>query len=186
MQELNLTDDEEKELLRLHRFYEQEVKRCKAGKAYLAGCVMAGASLESALLLMVNIYQDEAAATKKCSTQKKKVMPLLKWKLFELLRVAKTAGWLPYGLEYGVDDWDHKRAKAGDYAEVARELRNLAHPSVYLESLFRTRMTRKYLQFATDCVGAAVDALFERVEMGLAEAMEAEERVKAAVSCSQE
>jgi hypothetical protein len=36
-------------------------------------------------------------------------------------------------LEYGKDDWNAKKAKIGDYAEVVRDMRNLAHPARYME-----------------------------------------------------
>ena len=38
---------------------------------------MAGAELETALLLMVNIYPDEAVATDKCPRKKTAIKPLL-------------------------------------------------------------------------------------------------------------
>jgi hypothetical protein len=59
MGELGLTDDQEADLYRLLSFYKREADRCSKGGAFLAGCVMAGAELETALLLMVNIYPDE-------------------------------------------------------------------------------------------------------------------------------
>ena len=55
-----LTDEEEKELYRLSRFYWQEALRCEEAKAYLAGCVMLGSALETLLILMINIYAAEA------------------------------------------------------------------------------------------------------------------------------
>ena len=58
-----LTDEEEKELYRLQRVHGQEALRCEESKAYLAGCVMLGSALETILILMVNIYSDEAEQT---------------------------------------------------------------------------------------------------------------------------
>src|SRR5271156_2871173 len=60
-----LTDTEEKELLRLNRFYFEEAKRCEAGKAYLARCIMLGSALETLLTLMVNVHSDDAENTGK-------------------------------------------------------------------------------------------------------------------------
>ena len=37
------------------------------------------------------------------------------------------------------------KAKAGDYAEVSRQIRNLLHPGRYLSVHFRHRITAKYL-----------------------------------------
>ena len=51
-----LTDEEEKELYQLNRFYWKEALRCEEAKAYLAGCVMLGSALETMLTLMVNCY----------------------------------------------------------------------------------------------------------------------------------
>jgi hypothetical protein len=51
-----LTDEEEKELFRLQRFYWKEAIHCQDAKAYLAGCVMLGSALETLLILMVNAY----------------------------------------------------------------------------------------------------------------------------------
>ncbi len=58
-----LTDEEEKELNRLSRFYWREAMRCQKAKAYLAGCVMLGSALETLLILMVNVFSDEAEQT---------------------------------------------------------------------------------------------------------------------------
>ena len=55
-----LSDEEEKELYRLQRFYWHEALRCEESKAYLAGFVMLGSALETLLILMVNCYPDEA------------------------------------------------------------------------------------------------------------------------------
>ena len=69
---LKLSDVQEAELHRLIRFYRRETDRCREAKAYLAGCVMAGAELETALFIMVNAYPDEAEATNKLSSTKEK------------------------------------------------------------------------------------------------------------------
>jgi 7,8-dihydro-6-hydroxymethylpterin-pyrophosphokinase len=76
-----LDDEEEKELLRLSRFYWQEPKRCEKAKAYLAGCVMLGSALEAFLMLMVNMFGGEAERTGKIPMRKGKPKPLLEWKL---------------------------------------------------------------------------------------------------------
>ena len=127
-----LTEDEEKELWRLQRFYWKEALRCEAAKAYLAGCVMLGAALETALILMISLYHDEADRTGKVPHDKGKPRPLLKWKFANLIAVAKAAGWLPSGLKLG-DNWIWKKARVGDFAEVVRMVRNLAHPACYLD-----------------------------------------------------
>jgi len=84
-----LTEEEEREFWRLYRFYWREAERCEGAKAYLAGSVMLGSALEALLTLMVNVYEEQAAATGKVSIRRKKPKPLLDWDLGELLRVAK-------------------------------------------------------------------------------------------------
>lgn len=138
---LELTEAQETELRRIFGYYQKETERCRRAKAYLAGCVMAGAELETALLMMINAYPHEAMATNKCPRTKKKIVkPLIDWKLTELLRVAKAAEWLPSGLEYGNDDWNERKAKIGDHAEVVREIRNLAHPARHIEDHYKKRI----------------------------------------------
>jgi len=172
---LTLSDVQEAELHRLLRFYRRETDRCREAKAYLAGCVMAGAELETALLIMVNAYPDEAAATNKLPRQNKTTKPLAKWDLVELLRVAKAANWLPSAMEYGKDDWDRKKAKIGDYAEVVREMRNLAHPARYMEDHHRKRVTRKHLEWVLDIINSISRYLYSRVEKSLIERMKEED-----------
>jgi hypothetical protein len=58
-----LTDQEEKELWRVSRFYWQEALRCARVKAYLAGCVTLGSALETLLILMINCFSDEVERT---------------------------------------------------------------------------------------------------------------------------
>lgn len=55
---------------RLQRLYWREDKRCETCQAYLAGCVMLGSALETLLILMVNVFSGEAAATGKLPTRK--------------------------------------------------------------------------------------------------------------------
>ena len=90
-----LSNEEEKELWRLSRFYWQEALRFERAKAYLAGCIMLGSAFENLLILMINVFSDEADQTGKVPTKKSKPKPLLTWTFVELLRVAKAAKWLP-------------------------------------------------------------------------------------------
>jgi hypothetical protein len=174
MDELTLTATKEAELYRLLRFYNREADRCCEAHAFLAGCVMAGAELETVLLLMVNAYPGEAVATNKCPRKEKAIKPLLDWNLAELLRVAKVAGWLPSALVYGEDEWSSRKAKAGDYAEVVREMRNLAHPARYMEDHYRKRVTRKHLHLVFETINSASSWLYARVEKSLVERMKEE------------
>jgi hypothetical protein len=174
MKELILTDEQTNELQRLLRFYHAEAQRCRDARAYLAGCVAAGAALETGLILMVSLYPEEAVATGKYPTTRKKIRPLLDWRFDALLAVAKKANWLPSGLDRETDDWDGRRAKVGDYAEVVREIRNLAHPARYLQDHTNKRVTRRHLESVLNSVEAAESWLLARIEQSLLEAMKAE------------
>ena len=173
MDVLTLQDDEEKEFYRLSRFYWKEAVRCEEAKAYLAGCVMLGSALEALLILMVNCYPEESAATGQLPKKNGKTKPLLDWDLSALLRVAKAAGWLPTGLALG-EGWSQKKARIGDYAEVVRMVRNLAHPARYREDHFRSRVTQKYLQRQFEVVLLCRDWLLDRNNKALLEHMKEE------------
>lgn len=168
-----LTDEEEKELNRLSRFYWQEALRGEKAQAYLAGSVMLGSALETLLILMINCYSDEADQTGKVPTRKGKPKPLLDWRFIELLRVAKAAQWLPSALNLD-DRWSSRKARIGDYAEVVRQVRNLAHAARYAEDHRRKRVTRKYLQRQFEVVLLCRDWLVERNNKSLREHMKAE------------
>lgn len=172
---LTLSETHETELRRIFRYYQKETARCRHAKAYLAGCVMAGAELEAALMLMIGAHPDDAIATNKLPRRKKVIKPLLDWNLGELLRVAKAAEWLPSGLEYGKDDWDSRRAKIGDHAEVVRDIRNLAHPARYMEDHYKKRVTKKYLDSVLDTLNGVSSWLYSLVEKSLLQHMQEEE-----------
>jgi hypothetical protein len=170
-----LSDEEHKELWRLNRFYWKEALRCEAAKAYLAGCVMLGSALETVLIIMVDLDADEVEKTGRIPTSKGKAKPLLKWDLAELLKVAKAAGWLPSALDLD-GDWNWRKAKVGDYAELVRMMRNLAHPARYLQDHTGRRVTSKYLQRQFEVVLACRDWLAAHNNRKLLKAIEEEER----------
>jgi hypothetical protein len=168
-----LNMEQERELYRLSRFYWREALRCEKARAFLAGSVMLGSALETLLLLMINAYPEEAERTDCVPTRKGVALPLMQWKLVDLLRVAKAANWLPSGLNFK-DDWDRRKAKVGDYAEVVRMVRNLVHPARYVEDHYRNRVTAKYLQRQFDVVLLCRDWLVERNNKSLREHMREE------------
>lgn len=170
-----LTEDEEKELGRLNRFYWKEATRCETAKAYLAGCVMIGSALETVLILMISCYSEEVEKTGKFPSLKGKPKPLLKCNLAELLKIAKAAGWLPTSLDLS-EKWNWRKAKVGDYAEVVRMVRNLAHPARYLQDNPGGRITSKYLQRQFDIVLACRDWLAAHNNRELLKAIEEEEK----------
>jgi hypothetical protein len=167
-----LSDDDSRELYRLSRFYWREARRCQKAEANLAGCVILGSALETDLMLMVNVFADEAEATGKLPTRKGKPKPLLEWDLAELLRVAKAAKWLPTS-----DNPNHnfhlKKAKIGDFAELVRQMRNLAHPARYRKDHSRKRVTARYLQRQFDLVEICRDWLVAHNNKALREALKA-------------
>ncbi len=172
-----LTEDQEKELWRLNRFYWKGAKRCEEAKAYLAGCVMLGSSLENILILIISLYDTDAERTGRVPHRNGKPKPLLKWDLAELIAVAKAAGWLPAGLKLG-EDWNSRKARVGDYAEVARMMRNLAHPARYLNDHPGRRVTKKYLQRQFEIVLACRDWLAAHNNRELLKSIEEEEKRK--------
>jgi hypothetical protein len=105
---------------------------------------MLGSALETILILMIDVHSEEAEKTGKFPNSKGKPKPLLKCDLAELLIIAKAAGWLPTALDLN-DDWNWMKARVGDYAEVVRMMRNLAHPARYLQDHRGRRVTNKYL-----------------------------------------
>jgi hypothetical protein len=168
-----LSDGDAKELYRLSHFYWREARRCERAGAHLAGCVILGSALETDLMLMVNVFADEAEATAKLPTKKGKPKPLLDWDLAELLRVAKAANWLPTS-----DDPNHnyhlKKAKIGDFADVVRGVRNLAHPARYRKEHSGKRVTARYLRQQFDVVEICRDWLLAYNNKALRESLKAE------------
>lgn len=173
-----LTEDETKELWRLNRFYWKEAERCEQGKAYLAGCVMLGSALENILILIISLYDTDADRTGRVPLGNGKPKPLLKWDLAELIAVAKAAGWLPARLKLG-EDWNSRKARVGDYAEIARMMRNLAHPARYLKDHTGRRVTRRYLQRQFEIVLACRDWLAAHNNRELLKAIMEEEKEQA-------
>lgn len=168
-----LTDTQEKEFYRLSRLYWQQALRCEEAKAYLAGCVMLGSALETMLILMINCYPNEAENTGKVPTTKGKPKPLLDWKFIELLRVVKAAQWLPAALDLN-DAWNIRKARVGDFAEVVRMVRNLAHPAAYAEDHYRSRVTKRLLKRQFDMVLLCRDWLAHHNNKALIEDMKSE------------
>ncbi len=156
-----LNDEEERELHRLSMVYWKEALRCEKAKAFLAGTVVLGAALETLLILMVNCHPEEAELTGRIPMKKGVGRPLLEWNLADLLKIAKAANWLPSALTLG-DNWDRRKAKVGDYAEVVRMLRNLVHPARYVEDHYRRKVTAKYLQRQFEVVLLCRDWLAQR------------------------
>lgn len=132
-----------------------------------------GSALETLPILMINCFSDEADRTGKVPVHKGKPKPLLDWQLVELLRVAKAAKWLPAALNPD-GDWNTRKARIGDYAEVVRMVRNLAPPARYLKDRYGKRVTNKYLQRQFEMVLLCRDWLQAHNNKALLEHMKAE------------
>lgn len=174
----DLPEDSFSELLRIIGVYHREARRCRDSKAYLAGCVMAGAALEALLLAMVSMYGDELP-DHLIPRPKGKAKRLLKWTLAEMIRAARSASWLPSGLELDAR-WDGRRAQIGDYAEVLHQIRNLVHAARYLQDHSPRRVTRKYLQQSLEILDASRSHLEAKVHESLRKDMELEAHVSKA------
>jgi hypothetical protein len=171
-----LSDEEASEFWRLYRLYWREAEQCEKVKAYLAGCVMLGSALESLLIIMVDCYSEEAEASGQAPMKKGQVKPLLEWTLADLLRVAKATNWLPSSLNLD-DEWNNRKARIGDYAEVVRMVRNLAHPARYRKEHYRRRVTPKYFKNQFEVVELCREWLLHYNNNALLEQMKAESAI---------
>ena len=111
---------------------------------------MLGSALETLLTVMVSAFAEEAEQTGKSPASKGKIRPLLDWSLADLLRVPKAAGWLPSGLDLSAK-WSRRKARVGDYAEVVRDVRNLAHPARYVADHRGKRVTGTFSSNLRSC-----------------------------------
>jgi len=165
MSAYDITDEQFDELIRTARLYHRQSSRCMEAKAYLAGCVMVAAQLETLLMCACHIYGDEIPETSIPSTRNGQ-KPLLKWSLHELIRVARDCKWLPAGLELDAQ-WSGRKAKIGDYAIVLKQFRNLVHPGAYVADSPRFRITKQRLERCFEIVEAANDHLLAKIRASL-------------------
>jgi hypothetical protein len=168
-----MSDDVYSEVLRLANLYHRQAEKCQDAKAYLAGCIMMGASLEALLLSFANCYPRAAAKSPAAPRKKGAVKPLIEWTLANLLAVAKERNWLPSALSTD-EEWDDAKAQIGDYGEVVKEIRNLVHPARYAIDMPHKRITKKYLEASLNIVETACDYLLDRINESLRKAVEGE------------
>lgn len=148
-------EEEHKKLNRILGFYKEEGDKCHGAKSYLAACIMYGGCLETALLLMEDIY---------CDGVKSKTLK-------QLINIAKKRGWLEHALKLN-EDFDRKKAKIGDYAEVMRLVRNCVHPLKTLES---GKITKKHSEKVQIVLSYVMEHLYQRVAISLSEDIEKEQ-----------
>jgi hypothetical protein len=174
----DIEEEHYNELLRLSRVYHREAVRCRDAKAYIAGCTMAGAALESILLAMLHLYGSEVETAGFAPKRQGKTKKLLDWRLPEMLHAAAGIGWLPRGLK-SEDEWNSRLAEIGDYAEALRQTRNLVHPARYLQDHSPSRVTKKYLISSLEIFEVASQYLESKVHESLRSELDAEESKKA-------
>lgn len=165
MTDFGLSDEQYNELFKQANLYRREAKKCREGKAYLAGCILIGAAFEAILLAMAHCFKEDVFEWAK-STNRLSEKPLIKWSLNELIQAAKQLGWLPSVLSLQ-EEFDEKRAQIGDYAEAIRTYRNLVHPARYLADFHGKRVTKHYLVASFEIIDTATDYLTQRVMMYL-------------------
>lgn len=149
---LALSDEQFAALLRLIKHYRRQALKCLDAKAYVAGAVMVGASLEAILMALVHVREEELITWPQLPKKTGSIKPLLDWDLATLLRAAEYAGWLPRKIAHD-QEFSHRRAACGDYAKLLHLVRNLVHPSRYLEDFGKMRMTRKRLALLLEILG---------------------------------
>ena len=168
-----LSEDEAKDLYRITRFYWKEAGRCEESGAHLAASVFIGAALEAMLMLMVNIYDDKALATRKILTKGGKTADLRRLSLSQLLAVAKAAGWLPSS-EQSAGTARRRQVHIGDLAGVIGEVRNLVHPGRYVTDHIGRRVTKRYVDYLFEVLEVSRDWLQHHNMTQLRRKMDAE------------
>jgi hypothetical protein len=169
-----MTRDIEDELHRLLGVYRRQANKCMAAGACLAASVMVGSALETALLLMVPAFPDEAEATG-CIPREKNgtIRPLLSWTLFDLLAVAEAAGWLSTGPD-GIGVKLRRRPPLGRSADIVRRVRNLVHPARFARDHLGRGITKRSAQRTMATLDDVIDSMLSRVFAALRAEMEKE------------
>jgi len=164
MDNIGLSAEEEKEIWRVAALYKREAKKCSNVKAYLAGCVLIGATIEALLLLWANCHKEIVTSAKSAPKRKREVRPLREWSFFNLLRATEKLNLLPSGLSKK-DEWNDAKAKIGDYVELVRQIRNLIHPARFITAGFKGKKVRKeYYEACYRILETASDYLLEKAK----------------------
>lgn len=161
-----LTEEQFNDLTRYISKLQGEVKRCEGSGAYLAGCFLAGALLESLLLAMVNCYPEEVERARQSLNIKSKRQlseDITQWSLSDLLRISFEAGWIPFK---GTDEPDE--GELGDWLlNFVKELRNWIHPGKKIRQYTRMRITQKRFKAVMHFVDEAKELLLRKVELDI-------------------
>lgn len=109
---------------------------------------MSAASLESKLLLMVDMYQEDVSRISPLPNSKGKIKALLEWNLGELLDVTAKLNWLPgFSMHTG----------------ILKKLRNLAHPGNYVRTRQPRPVSLNDVKLSLTILGAATEKLTETI-----------------------
>jgi len=148
--------------------YRLESEKCKRSRAYLAGCILQGALLEASLTSMALVYRESVSKTRRYRRVKdridsqyhRSVRWLRDFSLADLEAIAIELRWV-IGLQREL--------------EVLRDTRNLIHPGKYAdESGKRKPINRRYYQSHYAKLLRITDALYNKLEKSLREAMRRE------------
>jgi hypothetical protein len=168
---LNLTERQFNNLQELLVRYERETRACARARAYYAGCIMLGATLEGSLLAMCHMFQDETrAAISALPKEKQPNGRLLRWDLNHLIPIARGAAWLP-AREKG-----RGPHKIGDWVEMLRDLRNLVHLGRHVREYPKVRLRAAVFHNAREVFETANDWILDRLYKDIRKRMEAEEK----------
>ena len=158
MESYDLSSTEFAELLRVMEIYDDEAHKCLASGAYLAACAMLGAELEAVLLLVASVHTEEVEESPVRPQRGGKPRPMLSWKFWELLRVARDLGWLPSDWSIEIDA-DGRLIRANDHADLVRRVRNLMHPARYIQDIPGGQVNEADLDICYRIVEEVIDHL---------------------------
>jgi hypothetical protein len=149
------------ELMRLATTYHEQANACRKEGARVASCVMLAATVEAMLIVVTNLFCDEARPV--ATAKKWKLEDLLRWDLGQLLEVAKDATLLPEKLNLNLK-MDLRAVKDPVPTDRIREVRNLVHPGRYLRERGGKEITRQELDTLYATCHAAYLCLVEKIE----------------------
>ena len=126
---LELKPDILPELKRLAEFYRNEAEKCRSAGAFLAGCIMMGAYLET--LLTLTVYADRKNVASFGNGPNK---DLLDWGLSDLMKVAEKLNWIPRQIAPEREIFPDYTTTLGSLAILIQDYRNLVHPGNYCKN----------------------------------------------------
>jgi hypothetical protein len=122
-----------------YSIYQTEADVCYDAGAYLASCIMLGATMEGYLVILTIAFPEEAQQSLRHLKKTKQIgrnlgiSSLLNWDLGQLLLIARQANWLPSNVSNSL---------SGD--EI-RKLRNLVHPGRLVQDRKGETITKQEL-----------------------------------------